>query len=472
MPYTWHGPCPWGDMRRDDLPEVTELEMRELLAQVTTMLETDFGFANVTSANGTGDAHPHKGPVDTDAELQAMANGESVNDVQKRIIPSLLQKGMDPSDILTFIVDETMARVGVHLGWTRVKELNAVRARIICGWNFVVATHDPADGMPHWLPLRLQPGWLEKVTAHRCPTLGFNASGAYVRSHQGEKEEEDTKPTPTGWSFYDTTTPAPPKWAVKGLLPEAGVGILSGQWGSYKTTVALYMSVAIMTGVDFAGKYRIKRRGAVLYLAAEGSSTLQHRLGNVAEACDAPDKLPFAWRSDCPPLTDSRTAVALTRYVEEAKAHFLATYELPVVVLWVDTWSQAAGLESGEDNDTSATGKVLKTLRTVSDKTGVLVMAIDHFGKMIEAGTRGSSNKEGSSDTVLSTLAEREVNGAVSSTRLAVRKQRDGLAGFEVTFTPQITETGVDEDGDPETSITLEWGRSASASRCPVGQER
>ena len=36
--------------------------------------------------------------------------------------------------------------------------------------------------------------------------------------------------------------------------------------------------------------------------------------------------------------------------------------------------------------------------------------------------------------------------------RLAVRKQRDGLSGFEIPFTARMAETGTDEDGDPVTA--------------------
>ena len=56
-----------------------------------------------------------------------------------------------------------------------------------------------------------------------------------------------------------------------------------------------------------------------------------------------------------------------------------------------------------------------------------LAVGIDHFGKVAETGTRGSSAKEGHADTVLALLADREINGTISNTRLAVRKQRDGI---------------------------------------------
>ena len=69
--------------------------------------------------------------------------------------------------------------------------------------------------------------------------------------------------------------------------------------------------------------------------------------------------------------------------------------------------------------------------------SGAFVATIDHLGKVVEAGTRGSSGKEGNADTVLATLAEREITGAVSNSRMAARKQRDGVSGFEVPFTPE-----------------------------------
>jgi hypothetical protein len=201
-------------------------------------------------------------------------------------------------------------------------------------------------------------------------------------------------------------------------------------------------------------------RSPFLFLEPFVPRTIHARLQALAQDSGATESLPFAWRSDCPPLADKKSAELIIRYVADASEYFQAKYGVPAVLLWVDTWSQAAGLEkSGDDNDTAATAKALGTLRAVSAQTGVLCVAVDHYGKVVEAGTRGSSNKEGSTDAVLSCLAEREPNGgAVDNTRLAVRKQRDGLSGFEVPFTPEVIDIGVDEEGDMQTAVTLSWG--------------
>jgi hypothetical protein len=215
-----------------------------------------------------------------------------------------------------------------------------------------------------------------------------------------------------------------------------------------------------MTGKPFAGQYRIKRRGAVLYFATEGSGTLQSRLSAIAKYRGAPQKLPFAWRGDCPLLTDREAGRTIVKYVDEAAVHLEHAYGVPVTLIFVDTYITAAGLNSsGDDNDVAATQKAFNTLRFVSAHSKAFVATIDHIGKAIEAGTRGSSGKEGNADTVLATLADREITGAVSNSRMTVRKQRDGISGFQVPFVPEIIELGLDEDGDAITAVVLTWGK-------------
>jgi len=94
------------------------------------------------------------------------------------------------------------------------------------------------------------------------------------------------------------------KWLVKNMIPETGVGLLSGQWGTYKTFVALDLAGAVMTESLFAGR-PVKRRGGVLFLAAEGAGEIPIRLSGLVEAkFTGQGKLPFAWRESCPTLTD------------------------------------------------------------------------------------------------------------------------------------------------------------------------
>src|SRR5262249_31986737 len=150
------------------------------------------------------------------------------------------------------------------------------------------------------------------------------------------------------------------------------------------------------------------------------------------------------------PLTAPGALDALTAQVDEVAKHLEERFGDPLALMWVDTVIVAAGYtKSGEDSDTVASQRMMTVLAGLSQRTGALVMGIDHFGKAMDTGTRGSSAKEAHADVVLAALARRELNGQVSDTQLALRKLREGPAGLEIPFTPRIVKVGTDEDGDP-----------------------
>lgn len=259
------------------------------------------------------------------------------------------------------------------------------------------------------------------------------------------------------WKYHTDATPAAPHWLIKGILPETGAVLMSGQWGTFKTTVALDLSVCVMADLQFANRYRVKRPGAVLYLALEGEGMLSARLSAIAAHHGVTGPLPFAWRGDCPALMDKNAADTLCGIANEAAADLKRRFDLSVALIWIDTLITAASFASGEDNDAAAAQKVMTVLRITSQRMGALVVGIDYFGKAVEAGTRGSSAKEGAADAVIALLADCELNGGVKNTRLAVRKQRDGVSGFEIPFTTRMVETGKDDDGDPVTAPIIDW---------------
>jgi AAA domain len=410
-----------------------------------------------------------KVPVDIEARLAAMtfhgAGDSGINITQLHCTASLLRSGIPVKDVVADILQATRNATASDLRaakWDWNDERLAIER--LC-YNFISKNPELSPLLPH----DLAAAWNDRLAEGRTKLRIVHSShiGWHVRSEKTEDHAYGTSDNPTaeaatqkirGWNYYDTTEVTPQRWCVKKLLPETGVGILSGQWGSFKTTAALDLSVAVMTGQPFAGQYRIKRPGAVLYFATEGAGTLQSRLAAIARHRGAPDKLPFAWRSDSPVLTDRNAGQAIMKYVNEAAVHFEHTYGVSIVLIWVDTYITAAGLSSGDDNDVAATQKAFNTLRFVAANSGAFVCTVDHYGKIVEAGTRGSSGKEGNADTVLATLAEREITGTISNTRMAARKQRDGMSGFETPFTPETVEQGLDEDGDPITAIVLDWG--------------
>jgi hypothetical protein len=424
------------------------------------------GHDKITQSAPAGEYKP---PIDVEARLAAMkfrgAGERSIHQTQLSCTASLIRGGVALEATVRIVLEATRAAVAdnkraVNWDWRR-EQLTLLRM----GADFIVKHPE----LTILLPDKWREPFQRLLAEGRRADIGFNRSGFYVRGWKAKAADNPTSeadPEPVhkaksrSWSYYDHTESKPQRWCVKQLLPESGVGIVSGQWGSFKTTAALDLSVSVMTGKEFADQYRIKRKGAVLYFATEGAGTLQSRLAAIARHRGAPEKLPFAWRSDCPMLTDKGAGETMVKMVDEAATHFEHAYGVPITLIWVDTYITAAGLNSsGDDNDAAATQKAFSTLRFVAAHSKAFVVTIDHLGKAIEAGTRGSSGKEGNADTVLATLADREVTGAVGNARMAVREQRDGISGFEVPFAPEMVDLRLDEDGDPVTAIVLRWNK-------------
>jgi AAA domain len=256
-------------------------------------------------------------------------------------------------------------------------------------------------------------------------------------------------------------------WLINGLLPETGVGLISGQWGTYKTFVAIDLAAAVMAGLAFID-YPIVRNGGILFIAAEGGSEIPARLQAVLKAkySDRADKLPFSWIDECPRLLGPGAVNALAALAREAAERMQKDFSVALVLIVVDTMVDAAGyVRSGDENDAALAQLIMRRCAELSRLTGALVLGIDHFGKAVETGTRGSSAKEGRADVVLALLGDKAISGEVTNTRLAVRKNRAGPGGRELPFGVRSVDMGTDENGEPITSLVIEWsGQAATAS--------
>ncbi|WP_347264908.1 AAA family ATPase [Nitrobacter sp.] len=293
--------------------------------------------------------------------------------------------------------------------------------------------------------------------------------------HQEEQPKADQNVIEIFWHGKNYNR-APRSWLAKDLIPETGSGLLAGQWGTAKTFTALDLSAAIMTGTPFAGR-PIVRKGGVLFVAAEGASEIPIRLQGVVDHKLAPlkmsegaagnpidadlDRLPFAWIEECPSLKEGFDRLVTAS--QSAASHIREQFNLPLALIIVDTLNAAANFKDGND---AAEGQfIMNRLNELSRKTGAFVIAVDHFGKAVETGTRGTSAKEAAADMVLALLAERDTAGTISNTRMAVRKLRGGSTGAETPFDLQVVDIG-----DGETTCIIEWKQGAQESRRATDQ--
>ena len=266
------------------------------------------------------------------------------------------------------------------------------------------------------------------------------------------------------WNFFgrQEITAARP-YLIDKLLPETGVGLISGQWGTYKTFTALDLAAAVIAGTPFAG-FDVARQGAVLFIAMESQGEVDIRMKAALAHRGYEEALaPFAWIDTCPRLLDEDAGQQLTAMVKQAGERLRQEFNLPVVLVIVDTAGKAAGYtKAGDENDAVNGRLVVAAMAEASRDTGALFLGVDHFGKAAETGTRGSSAKEGDCDAVLALLGDKNISGEVTSPRLAIRKRKSGPNGVEVPFRPKVVQAGVDE-----TTLVIDWMQADQVALAP-----
>ena len=274
----------------------------------------------------------------------------------------------------------------------------------------------------------------------------------------------ESKNSPTKFYWHGEGRQVETKWMVKNMLPEVGVALMSGQWGMLKSFAMLDLSAALVTGTSFAG-HMVKREGGVLIFAAEGAFTIDKRLEGLAQTGKLPPNSPIVWTDRCPPLLAATAFAELERIVAAAQKQMQDNFGVPLVMIAFDTVAAAAGFK--DENDNAEAQRALNVLADLAKRFQVCCLGLDHFGKNVDSGTRGGSAKEGAVDAVIALLGERTLSGKVSGSRLTIRKLRDGETGGEVEFAAKQVRLGADEDGEPVTTLVIDWQTGSQAPRKP-----
>jgi hypothetical protein len=149
----------------------------------------------------------------------------------------------------------------------------------------------------------------------------------------------------------------------------------------------------------------------------------------------------------------------------QADSRLRAKFGLPLGLIIADSVTSCAGYVRPGDDQSNAIGQaIMDVFKGVALERKCFALAIDHFGKDQIAGTRGPSSKEDAAEVILACLGDRQTDGNVTNTRLAIRKNKAGEQGQIFPYTLRKVTLGKDEDGDDVNSKVVDWLPSGAAA--------
>lgn len=235
------------------------------------------------------------------------------------------------------------------------------------------------------------------------------------------------------------------RWAVKGVIPEQGIGFFYGASQAFKSFIVLDYCLHRAYGMKWLG--RKTQQAIPVYLAAEGGTGLMRRIQAWHQARG------MDWRR-CPMRV---VIVALTlRTQAKVLRDAIQTAGVEPGDVVIDTMSQTF---TGNENSNDEVADWLRILGAdLRDALACTVAIVHHTGKLGET-LRGASAMFSNTDFVFAIHRD----GKEMLATLDFQKTKDSETPDPQTFELSVQQLGKDEDGDPITSLAARHINNAEA---------
>ena len=226
------------------------------------------------------------------------------------------------------------------------------------------------------------------------------------------------------------------EWRIKGVLPTRGVSAIYGPSSSGKSFLAIDLAAAICSGSDWFEKKC--KPTSVIYIGLEGSAGIQNRVK--AWEVGRSKRLP----------TNFSAVLANFDLTNAADIQAIIDQTPKASVLIIDTLNRAT--PGRDENSSSDMGLTLAAAKCLEQAIEGLVVLIHHTGKDQAKGLRGHSSLYAALDSAIAVTK----NDKSNTKSWSLAKSKDDVDQVNCGFRLQSHVVGKDEDGDDETSCTIE----------------
>lgn len=229
-------------------------------------------------------------------------------------------------------------------------------------------------------------------------------------------------------------------WLIKEILPEsAGLTVIYGDPGTYKSFMTLDMVLSMACGMEWHGKATKEQR--VLYVAGEGQEGLLKRIEAWRQYKGIDEIINFDLLPISCFLDDNGDVIEFNELLKILPSR-------PDLVVF-DTLARSM---SGEENSKVDMGNVVRAVDEMRTNLGCKAIIVHHSGKDKSQGMRGTNSLEAATHVVYK--MEKKEKEDIHKVTFITERQKDDEAHSPIDFEMKIIDTGFkNSDGDPVTSL-------------------
>jgi len=224
-----------------------------------------------------------------------------------------------------------------------------------------------------------------------------------------ESQPTDTRPRFQFLTDEEVENMPPPEWLIGGFLVAQRLSVLYGEFGSYKSFLALDLALSVATGIAWHGQP--VKQGPVAYIAGEGIGGLGKRLRAWKQARQWQGSAPIHLLGVAPQLLRSDDVHALCEALEALPA--------PPALIVIDTLARS--MVGGDENSAEDMGMAVAAADMLRATTGAHALLIHHKPSGA-AKTRGSTALPGAADTLIEVAKDTVTPGVIT---MSCEKQKD-----------------------------------------------